>query len=359
MANYIRTDSDRTTVIAPRIRVDYPIVEGTTVDAVYAVDIWTSASIDIRTSASKVPVTEQRDEFDLSVAHTVGDGVLTAAYRNSSEPDYQSHGGSLGLSYDFASRNSTLALGVSANSDAVGRADWSQWERSVVTVGGRVAFTQVIDVDTLAMVMYEPQYVNGFQASAYRRVAIGGNLGNCWGPPEPPKVDGMAVPDPATAGVVRAPLCPEEANPEQRLRHAFATRGRHALGEHMSIGLAYRLYLDDWGIVSHTIETDVVYVVTEGTHFALGYRFYTQGSADHYKPIYAQPERFMTSDKELSALTAHRGSLEFEHAFSGNLSDPGLRLNLSVAPSIYFYSVFPLLDQIRAIDFNGAVVWAF
>jgi len=359
LANYIRTDSDRTTVVAPRLRVDYPIVEGTTVDAVYAVDIWTSASIDIRTSASKIPVTEQRDEFDLAVTQTIGDGAVTAAYRNSSEPDYQSHGGSLGFSYDFASRNSTVALGVSASRDNVGRADWAQWERDLVTVGGRVSFTQVIDVDTLAMIMYEPQYVSGFQASAYRRVAIGGNLANCWGPPEPRRVDGMPVIGPSTAGVARAPLCTEEANPEQRLRHAFAVRARRALGEHMSMGIAYRLYLDDWGVVSHTVQADLVYLFVKGTHVALGYRFYKQGSADHYKPIYYQAERFMTSDKELSALSSQRASLEFEHVFSGNISDPGLRLNLSVAPSIYFYDEFPLLDQIRAVDINGALTWAF
>lgn len=359
LANYIRTDSDRTTVVAPRLRVDYPIAEGTTVDAIYAADIWTSASIDIRTSASKIPVTEQRDEFDLSVAQTVGDGVLSAAYRNSSEPDYQSHGGSLGFSYDLASRNSTVAVGLSVSRDAVGRADWAQWQRDLVTVGGRVSFTQVIDVDTLAMVMYEPQYVSGFQASAYRRVAIGGNLANCWGPPEPPRVDGKPVIDPSTSGVVRAPLCTEEANPEQRLRHAFAARARRALGENMSMGVTYRLYLDDWGIVSHTVQADLVFVFVQGTHLALGYRFYVQGSADHYKPIYFQPERFMTSDKELSALSSHRASLEFEHVFSGNLSDPGLRLNLSIAPSIYFYDEFPLLDQIRAVDLNGALTWAY
>lgn len=346
-------------MIAPRLRVDYPIAEGTNVDAVYAVDIWTSASIDIRTSASKIPVTEQRDEFDLSVAQTLADGVVTASYRNSSEPDYQSHGGSLGFSYDFASRNSTVAVGLSASRDAVGRADWAHWQRDLVTVGGRVSFTQVLDVDSLAIIMYEPQFVSGFQSSAYRRVAIGGNLANCWGPPEPPRVDGKAVIDPSTAGVMRAPLCTEEANPEQRLRHAFAIRGRRALGDHMSMGIAYRLYLDDWGIVSHTIQADFVFLFVKGTHLALGYRFYVQNSADHYKPIYYRPERFMTSDKELSALSSHRVSLEFEHAFSGNLSDPGLRLNLSIAPSIYFYPEFPLLDQIRAVDLNGALTWAY
>jgi hypothetical protein len=169
----------------------------------------------------------------------------------------------------------------------------------------------------------------------------------------------MPVVDPSTAGVMRAPLCTEEANPEKRLRHAFAARGRRALGEHMSMGIAYRLYLDSWGLLSHTVQADLVYLFVRGTHVALGYRFYVQGSADHYKPIYYQPERFMTSDKELSALSSHRVSLEFEHVFSGNMTDPGLRLNVSIAPSIYFYDEFPLLKQIRAVDLNGALTWVF
>src|SRR5689334_10529552 len=68
-ALYIRTDTDRTTVIAPRVRGQVAIEEATRLSAVYAVDVWTSASIDIMTSASQVPVTEQRDEIDLSVDH--------------------------------------------------------------------------------------------------------------------------------------------------------------------------------------------------------------------------------------------------------------------------------------------------
>ena len=113
-AVFVRFDSDRTLVVSPRAQVKKRVGE-TEVAATYAADIWTSASIDIRTSASKVPVTEQRDEFDLSVSHELSDVTLSASYRNSSEPDYQSHGGTVGLTYDFAQNNATLALGASGN----------------------------------------------------------------------------------------------------------------------------------------------------------------------------------------------------------------------------------------------------
>src|ERR1700755_180406 len=84
-AVYVRTDTDHTVVIAPRARVQVPIAEPTKVSVVYAADVWTSASIDIMTSASKVPVTEQRDEIDLSIDHELEDFTFTAAYRLSNE----------------------------------------------------------------------------------------------------------------------------------------------------------------------------------------------------------------------------------------------------------------------------------
>ncbi|HMI90095.1 MAG TPA: hypothetical protein VK509_01975, partial [Polyangiales bacterium] len=79
-ALYVRTDSDETTVIAPRLHVAAPIEESTRLDLVYTVDVWSSASIDIRTSASRrlgadnrpleqQPVTEQRDEIDAGIEH--------------------------------------------------------------------------------------------------------------------------------------------------------------------------------------------------------------------------------------------------------------------------------------------------
>ena len=68
-AVYIRSDTDDTTVIAPRLRGQLEVAETTKATLVYAVDVWTSASIDIMASASKRPVTEQRDELDISIDH--------------------------------------------------------------------------------------------------------------------------------------------------------------------------------------------------------------------------------------------------------------------------------------------------
>ena len=76
LSTYIRTDSDTTVVYNPRLRLQLPLAETTSLDVVYGIDVWTSASVDIRTSASKTPVTDQRDERALGLAHEFADGTL-------------------------------------------------------------------------------------------------------------------------------------------------------------------------------------------------------------------------------------------------------------------------------------------
>src|SRR4051812_49014311 len=105
-AVFVRSDSDHTVVVSPRARVEKRVGDATSVDVSYAADVWTSASIDIRASASR-PVTEQRDELDFALSHELDDLTLTATYRYSAENDYESHGGSAGGTLDLADNNTT------------------------------------------------------------------------------------------------------------------------------------------------------------------------------------------------------------------------------------------------------------
>ena len=91
---------------------------------------------------------------------------------------------------------------------------------------------------------------------------------------------------------------------------------------------------------------------TGGWLVSLGYRFYMQGSADHYAPVYlATPlPAFYTSDKELSTLTHHR--IDAELGRTWELDDAGTQLDthLVVSPGFYAYDDFPLLDSISVIE---------
>jgi hypothetical protein len=330
-AGYLHVDTNDTLVVAPRLRATVDVSPETKATAIYAVDVWTSASIDIVTSASQTPVTEQRDEIDLSIDHEFPDVTLTAAYRLSVEPDYVSNGGSGGFSYDFAQNNATIAVGLSGSYDDVGRAGDPGFSRPSSTLGGRLSFTQVLDVDTVAQVMYEISRLSGYLSSPYRYVAIGTG----WG---------CATP---------APVCVPEVNPGERLRHAASLSGRRSMGSEWSLGGAYRFYTDDWGILSHTISADATWLLSPETLLSGRYRFYTQGAADHYEPIYTAPQEYVTSDKELSSLSSHRVTLELEHVFELTNART-LTATASVAPIFYFYSDFPPLDQITAFEANLA-----
>lgn len=331
---YVRTDSDRTTVVTPRVHVGAPIADQTRVDLVYTADIWTSASIDIRTSASK-PVTEQRDELDVSLEHAFTDLTLGASYRYSKEHDYESQGGALGGSYDFADKNASLSVTGRAYFDRVGRAGDPGFWRAASTMSARSAFSQVIDTETIVQLAYELIRQQGYLSSPYRYVRIAADAGSL----------------PSTC-VYPVKMCVLEHDPSTRLRHAVALNARRALSSALSLGVQYRFYLDDWGVMSHTAGVDGAWVPGEGWLLSLAYRFYRQRGVVFYQPFYLampMPAHF-TSDKELTTLSSHRVELELARRF--RLDDAGteLRAILLVAPSYFSYQDFLPLDHIQALD---------
>jgi hypothetical protein len=235
---YVRDDTDRTTVISPRLRLRSQLAEETHLDVAYTVDVWTSASVDIVASASQ-PVTEQRDELNAGLDQVIGDVTLAGGYRYSIEPDYESHGGSLSVALALADNAATLAWSASGSADSVGRAGDPRFAEEVTTLMTGASLTQVLDADTVVQLLYELTSVRGYQASAYRYVALGID-GRCHG---------------------QAPFCLPEQNPRERLRHALALRVRRALGQSWSAGAGYRFYLDDWGILSHTATADLAWAL--------------------------------------------------------------------------------------------------
>lgn len=338
---YVRTDTDKTTVVAPRWHVGAPVADRTRVDFVYTADVWTSASIDIRTSASKRPVTEQRDEINTTVTQEWDDFSLSGTYRYSHEYDYQSHGGTLSGSYAMAEKSTTLDFRVGATFDAVGRAGDQNFNRNVRNLNFRLGLTQLIDQNTFVQAGYEIMDSNGFNSSAYRYVGFGATNGLC---NQPDKM-----------------YCVPERNPTDRMKHAIVASGRRALGESFSVGLGYRFYLDNWAVSSHTGTVELGWLAGHDLLIALRYRFYMQAAAKHYKRrfeyIDAQTMPAFSNDKELSAFMAHRLALDVEKDVE--LDDQGHKLSvvLSVAPSVFMYSNYAPLSQISAFEATLATVF--
>ncbi|MEZ4248882.1 MAG: DUF3570 domain-containing protein [Polyangiales bacterium] len=333
---FIRNDTDRTTVITPDVSASVRLGDRTTVRAGYTVDIWTSASIDVRTAATRA-IREQRDELNAGLAHELDDVTLGADYRFSHEGDYVAHGGGLNLRYRFADGNATLGARLSAAQDVVSRSGDDDFERRLGTLGALVTFTQNIDPKTLVQLAYELTRRDGYQASPYRFVGIGGD-GRCQD----------------------SPLCVPETHPGLRIRNALALRARRAFGERWSFGLDYRFYFDDWGLRGNTILGTLGIVPTERSLVSLRYRFHHQTAASFYAPFYLLDEdsvpRFVTRDRELSPLFTHRLQVGYEHGLDLSDAGPELRLTVAVGGSTFKYLDFVGLDRVWALDLTLAAV---
>ena len=165
---YTRTDTNATTVWSPRTQISAKIGEATSVDAVYAVDAWTSASIDIVTAAT-APVHEVRHEINGGLTHRWDRLSLGASYRYSTENDYWSHGGVLHAALDLAQKNSTLALALVGSRDTVGHALDHGFRERQFTLGARLSLTQLLGAAAWAQLAWETLFVGGYQAIGQTR----------------------------------------------------------------------------------------------------------------------------------------------------------------------------------------------
>lgn len=327
---FVRGDTDSTTVISPKAELTAGLIDdATTVSVGYAADIWTSASIDIRTAATQ-PVSEQRDELTAGLAREMTDVTLRGGYRFSHEGDYVSHGGALSVVQRLAEGAATIETGLTAAFDTVGRSGDEAFLRGLSTVGFRLAYTQVLDPETVLQGAYELIRRDGYQASAYRFVGLGGD-GLCNG---------------------TAQLCVPENHPSTRWRNAWVLRARRAVGDAWSAGLDYRLYVDDWGVTSHTVAAEANWLPDEDSQVTARYRFYWQDEADFYQPVYALGAEigYLTRDRELSPMSTHRLVLAYERTFDLTAAGPATTLTLVVGGSVLDYRDFVGLDVVGALD---------
>lgn len=355
-ALYARADSDAITVWAPRLHAGAELGDSTKLDAVYAVDVWTGASIDVVTAATEA-IHEVRHEIVPSISHELSHVTLSGSYRYSTENDYWSHGGVVGIDVDMASNNTTLSLAVLGSQDIVGRSGDPGFRRPQESLGGRVALTQVLSKKSLAQISWDTVRLTGYLASPYRYVALGGD-GLC----SREIAVGADLPTRAAPADPGA-LCLPEAHPHERIRNAVTGKMRFALGEVASLGLNYRFYFDDWGILSHTIWPDLAFVLGEHATLRLMYRYYVQGEADFYQARYLNveaPPRYLSRDRKMSPLYNNRVGLEYLHDFElGASGDTVFTLAMRAGLTRFYYHAFVGLTEVDVLELTGLLGMTF
>lgn len=336
---FVRVDSDKTEVIAPRVAAAKEIQSdsgATRIDVAYSADIWSSASIDMRTAATR-RIREQRDQVLASASHDFAGHSVGGSYYYSHENDYDAHGLTAFAIQRLAKGSATLEERINYGHDIVGRSGDPGFKFPTNTLGARLVYSQILNPETVLQFAYEVNHKKGYLQSPYRYVGLGG--------------DGLCI--------GTAVYCVPESHPDMRTRHALVIDSRRSLAEDSALGLGYRFYIDDWGVMSHTGVFQFSSLFGEESGITFRYRFYTQSAASFYKAIYGLPSSpqigNITRDRELSPLLSNRLALSYDTVFE--LGDFGAALRMAVAAgaTVFIYNNFVGLSDVYSGDLTVAL----
>lgn len=145
------------------------------------------------------------------------------------------------------------------------------------TLHGAFVATQVIDPLTMVQGGVEITSVSGLQHNPYRNVYVDGAYAT-------------------------------ERHPDSRMRQdAFVKLNRY-LSNRSALKMSYKIYNDDWGILSHTLESKLHQYVGNDVIVAYRYRYYTQSAADFQRDDYTEPggvAGYRTGDYRMGEFSAH------------------------------------------------------
>ncbi len=277
---YHRYDGGGVTIDGPSLLVRKKFAEKYSVSANYYVDMVSSASIDVMTTAS--PYKEQRTQTSLGFDMLNGKTQYSVSYIYSSENDYTANTASFDLSQDLFGDLTTVSFGYSQGWDDVRKRGDDAFSETANHRNYRFGLTQILTPRWIAGLNYEVITDEGYLNNPYRSVRYA---------------------DPTSAqGYSYQP----EVYPRTRTSNAIAINARYFLPYRAAAHGEYRYYTDTWGIDANTIEVGYTQPWRKQWIFEAGLRWYGQSAADFYSDLFprANAQNFLARDKELSTFTS-------------------------------------------------------
>jgi Protein of unknown function (DUF3570) len=276
------------TVEGPSVLIRKKVGDNLSFTVNYYEDMISSASIDVKLSAS--PYHETRKQWSGGVDYLHGKSTYSAGAITSKEPDYKANTIYFGLSQDMFGDLTTLSLGY--------RRGWDQIFRDIKVNGEIIndptfheradhrgysmSLSQILTRNTIANFSYELLTDQGYLANPYRKIRY----------LSPGQGEGFTLAD--------------QVYPNTRTSNAASLSLKHYLPWHASITGQYRFFRDTWGIVANTFELDYTQpwhrLLFDGT-----LRYYRQNAADFYSDLFprADYQNFMARDRELAAFQTY------------------------------------------------------
>ena len=272
-------------ISGPSILVRKKVGKSVSLVANYYVDMVSSASIDVVTTAS--PYTEEREQMSLGMDYLRGNTTMSISYTNSEESDFIADSYSFSVSQDMFGDLTTLTLAYSLSNNEVGRSDDDTFVRYADAQFYSIGLTQILTRNLIMGMNVETITDEGFLNNPYRSIRY-------FDPSSPIGYSYEA-----------------ELYPNTRTSTAVGLRARYYLPWRAALQGEYRFYTDTWGILSHT--GAISYTHPWGPFTFTGkYRFYTQDPADFYQDLFSRSEatNFRARDKELSQFISQNFRLQ-------------------------------------------------
>jgi hypothetical protein len=268
------------TIDGPSVLLRKKVGKNVSVSANYYVDMITSASIDVVTTAS--PYTEERKQASVGVDYLRGGTIMSVGFTKSDESDFDASTYSFAVTQNMFGDLTTVTLAYGLGSDIVGQSTDPTFARDVDRQQYAIGVSQILTRNLIVGASFEGITDEGYLNNPYRSVRYLNEDGSDY-------------------------LFQGEVYPNTRTSAAASVRGRYYLPYRAAVSADYRFFSDTWGIVSHTAELGYVHPLREGLIVTARYRYYTQEQADFYADLFPRVDyqNFLARDKELSTFDSH------------------------------------------------------
>ena len=298
----------------PSILVRKQVGKSTSIVANYYVDMVSSASIDVITTAS--PYTEERKQWSLGMDYLRGNTTISVNYVSSVESDFDATTYSFSVSQDMFGDLTTLTLSYALGDDIVGDSTDPTFERENDRQHYGVGLTQILTRNMIAAMNFEVITDEGFLNNPYRSVRY-------------------ADPGSALGYGFEA-----ELYPNTRTSTAVGLRAKYYLPYRAAIEGEFRYFTDTWGIDGTTASLSYIHPMGPWT-FSAKFRYHDQTGADFFSDLFSRSEatNFRGRDKELSELTSNTLKLGASYEFIGGAEGWRFIKKASVTASIDLLTV--------------------
>jgi Protein of unknown function (DUF3570) len=284
------------TVEGPSVLIRKKVGDSLSFTGNYYEDMISSASIDVRLSAS--PYHEIRRQKSIGAEYLHGKTTYSVGYINSVEPDYKADTTYYSVSQDMFGDLTTVTLGYKRAWDRIYRdicnaphpdgtycpdiINDPTFHQQADHRGYSFGVSQIITRNTLVDLNYEIDTDQGYLANPYREIRY------------------------LSPGGVGFTLAPQ-VYPNTRTSNAASVLLKYYLPWRAALTAQYRYYHDTWAVVGDTFELGYTLPVWHRWVFDTSLRYYTQSHASFYSDLFprADYQNYEARDRELAAFDSY------------------------------------------------------